>query len=120
MGYAATSIEAIARRAEVGKQTIYRWWPSKGLLLLDALQASAGEPAPSPTRATSWRTWPARSTRSAGSSATRPRTRAPSDRRLIELLYAPLYYRLLVTHQPLDPAYIEAHLAAVFAVVRRH
>ncbi|MBT2443929.1 TetR/AcrR family transcriptional regulator [Streptomyces sp. ISL-36] len=37
VGYAGLSIEAIARRAEVGKHTIYRRWPSKTALLLDAL-----------------------------------------------------------------------------------
>ncbi|MER7520662.1 TetR/AcrR family transcriptional regulator [Streptomyces sp. NPDC126499] len=37
VGYAGLSIEAIARRAEVGKHTIYRRWPSKAALLLDAL-----------------------------------------------------------------------------------
>ena len=36
-GYAAVSIEKIAQRAGVGKQTIYRWWPSKGDVLLEAL-----------------------------------------------------------------------------------
>jgi AcrR family transcriptional regulator len=34
-GYAAFSIEAVARRAKAGKPTIYRWWPSKAHLLLD-------------------------------------------------------------------------------------
>ncbi|GAB3883051.1 TetR/AcrR family transcriptional regulator [Kibdelosporangium lantanae] len=36
-GYAGLNIEAVARRAEVGKHTIYRRWPSKAALLLDAL-----------------------------------------------------------------------------------
>lgn len=36
-GYAALSIEAVAARAGVGKNTIYRRWVSKGELFLDAL-----------------------------------------------------------------------------------
>jgi AcrR family transcriptional regulator len=39
-GYDPVSIEAIAERAGVGKQTIYRWWPSKGAVVLEALDAS--------------------------------------------------------------------------------
>jgi AcrR family transcriptional regulator len=37
VGYGATTIEAIASRAGVGKTTIYRWWPSKGSLIGEAL-----------------------------------------------------------------------------------
>ncbi|MBS1696010.1 MAG: TetR/AcrR family transcriptional regulator [Actinobacteria bacterium] len=36
LGYDNISIEAIARQAGVGKQTIYRWWPSKGAVILEA------------------------------------------------------------------------------------
>ncbi|WP_338864333.1 TetR/AcrR family transcriptional regulator [Myxococcus stipitatus] len=47
-GYARLTIEAIAARAGVGKQTIYRWWPNKGLLVLDAFAALMGEAVPLP------------------------------------------------------------------------
>lgn len=37
VGYAKLSIEGVATRAGVGKHTVYRRWPSKGLLFLDSL-----------------------------------------------------------------------------------
>src|ERR687891_1743364 len=37
--YPEVTIEGIAARAGVGKQTIYRWWPSKAALVLEAYLA---------------------------------------------------------------------------------
>jgi AcrR family transcriptional regulator len=42
-GYAGLTIEAVAAAAGVGKPTIYRWWPSKGILALDAVNDQMGE-----------------------------------------------------------------------------
>ncbi|WP_426186164.1 TetR/AcrR family transcriptional regulator [Microbacterium sp. TWP3-1-2b2] len=36
-GYAAVTIEGLAAEADVSKQTIYRWWPSKAAILGEAL-----------------------------------------------------------------------------------
>ena len=36
-GWRDLTIEGVAAEAGVGKQTIYRWWPSKGALVFDAI-----------------------------------------------------------------------------------
>ncbi len=51
-GLAAMSIEEVAARAGVGKATIYRRWPSKGLLALDAFVTSFREQQPLPDTGT--------------------------------------------------------------------
>ncbi|MAF68348.1 MAG: TetR family transcriptional regulator [Micavibrio sp.] len=45
------SIEGIAKKAGVGKTTIYRWWPNKVAIVLDALVSQMGNITPLPTTA---------------------------------------------------------------------
>lgn len=45
----ALSIEAIAKKAGVGKTTIYRWWPSKAAVAMDAFLEQGGIQMIAPT-----------------------------------------------------------------------
>jgi len=40
VGFARLSMEGIAARAKVSKATIYRWWPSKGAVAIEAFLAA--------------------------------------------------------------------------------
>jgi AcrR family transcriptional regulator len=42
-GYGAVTAQAIAAAAGAGKQTLYRWWPSKGRIVLEAFLARERE-----------------------------------------------------------------------------
>ena len=50
-GLAATSIDAVARHSNVSKMTIYKWWPSREALLIDAFLNHASLMLPLPTQA---------------------------------------------------------------------
>jgi AcrR family transcriptional regulator len=47
-GLAAVSMDAVAEQAGVSKATIYRWWPTKESLALDALYTEWAAARPSP------------------------------------------------------------------------
>ena len=49
-GYKALTIEGIAQKAGVGKQTIYRWWPSKAAIVMEAYTQKASQRIPLPDR----------------------------------------------------------------------
>lgn len=151
-GYPAVSIEAVAARAGVGKQTIYRWWPGKPELVLEHLTGVAATlPLPDTgglaadlriylgATCFGWTTggtgpvvaalmaeaqadasFGARFYRDliAGRRAAlrsllgrgQARGELAQERDLdllLDLIYGPLWYRLLLRHAPLDDAFIE-------------
>jgi AcrR family transcriptional regulator len=46
-GYGRLTMEGIAKRAAVSKQTVYRWWPSPAAVLMEALNERASTLVPS-------------------------------------------------------------------------
>lgn len=46
LGYHQTTVESIASRAGVGKATIYRWWPTKADLVIEAISHLIDSPPP--------------------------------------------------------------------------
>ncbi|MFC9752814.1 TetR/AcrR family transcriptional regulator [Streptomyces sp. NPDC056921] len=45
-GYGRVTVEAIAARAGVSKKTIYRWWPSKSAVILEAFAGALVDTTP--------------------------------------------------------------------------
>ncbi len=148
-GLKAATMESIAERAHVSKVTIYKWWPTRGAvaidayfhryrqtysfvdtgdlaadlvvqirLLLDAFRGRAGElmaeliaqaqadPNLAESLAAGWLRPRREATaavlqRAIGRGQIRPDADIPS---LMDQLYAPVYWRLLMRHEPLDDA----------------
>jgi len=48
LGYPGVTCEAIAQRAGASKATIYRWWPHKEAVMLEALRESVAQELPFP------------------------------------------------------------------------
>src|SRR6202167_6549768 len=151
-GLAAVSMDAVATRAGVSKATIYRWWPTKETLALDALYHEwAAVPPPRDTGSlrgdllSLLRPWARLASRRPYGRAIAPlvtdaqtdptfareyRTRFVEPRRdqaraifhraiergeipadtktevALDLLYGPIYHRLLHAHAPLNDRFV--------------
>ena len=165
-GLSAVSMDAVAERAGVSKATIYRWWPTKETLALDALYTewAAARPHPRDTGSlrgdlmSLLRPW----ARLAGSrpygrvvaallteAQTDPvfaaeyrerfveprrqqareifrraieRGEIPPDTKVevaLDLLYGPMYHRLLHGHAPLNDRFVREVIDMVLDGVRR-
>jgi AcrR family transcriptional regulator len=165
-GLSAVSMDAVAERAGVSKATIYRWWPTKETLALDALYTewAAARPHPRDTGSlrgdllSLLRPW----ARLAGSrpygrvvaallteAQTDPvfaaeyrerfveprrqqareifrraieRGEIPADTKVevaLDLLYGPMYHRLLHGHAPLNDRFVREVIDMVLDGVRR-
>jgi AcrR family transcriptional regulator len=153
------TIEAIARNAGVGKATIYKWWPSKAYVALDAFLRKMNRMVPTPDTGsvetdlkehlqyliafytsptgrifsqflaeaqsdsefasllTERFMKPRRET--AGAILDRGVKRGEIDRSLdrdlvLDLIYGPALYRLLVMQAPFEPERAEAMVSALF------
>jgi AcrR family transcriptional regulator len=153
-GFAGVTIEGIAAKAGVAKQTIYRWWGSKTDILFDALtqdasefftvpdtgdlgadlrarlrelatflsaadsgamvRALAGQALHDPVVAARFRSEFVTSQRDLDRqpfrhAAERGELTSGTDVELaIDQLAGPVYYRMLITGQPVTPAYTDA------------
>lgn len=162
-GFAATSIDQIAQRAGVGKQTIYRWWPNKAAVVLEAHAQQAAQRVPEPDTgslrgdlrrlaadlchvlghtpagrvcveligtaqvdaefAEAYRQTFVSSRRATVLAVLRRGqergdVRADVDLEAVtDMLYGPIWYRRLVRHAPLTPAFAHAVANAVAAAV---
>ena len=43
VGYSALTVDAVAKAAGTGKQTLYRWWPNKAALVIEAIYVKAAQ-----------------------------------------------------------------------------
>lgn len=160
LGYARLTMEGIAARAGVSKATLYRWWPGKGAVAMEAFMAATEPHIAFPdtgsavTDVTSQMLLLAKAYRGVTGRLVReliglgqgdaqtlsafihsyllPRRAAAKEvlRRgvqsgelkpgidlelLVDALYAPIFHRLLLAHQPLSDEFIRDLASTAFA-----
>lgn len=153
LGFASATTDAIAERAGASKATIYRWWPNKAAVLMEALREAVAQENPFPDtgdlhedirlqlenfvslltgqRGRIFKAFIAAAQsdpevaaafRSVWMKPRREMTKALLLRHqetgrlntkldldlVLDLLYGPLYFRLLAGHGPLTPAFADA------------
>lgn len=161
-GFHATTVEAIAARAQVSKATVYKWWPNRAAVIMSAFLRYGGQALPYPEEvalqsvvdrlmvmaeaftgtvgamvkaliaesqsdpeiAQAFRDGYIAERRKHGVKIVEDAIRRGLIHKadpevVLDLLYAPLYYRLLVGHQPLSRAFVHEHVSLVMKGLER-
>lgn len=161
LGFAAATVDAIAARAGVGKATVYRWWPNKAAVVIDAFREAVVPELPFPdtgsieedirvqmrefarlltgrrgrtlaaivaaaqsdadVAAALWENWLGiRRAEAKTALLKKPQWPAHADPELLlDLLYGPMYYRLLLKHLPLSAEYAESIADLALKAIRQ-
>jgi AcrR family transcriptional regulator len=164
-GSSQVTINEIATEANVGKQTIYRWWPTKAELVLDALEREIKSANPPPATGSTYLDIRTQMRRVAAMFASptgsiireliaqslgsddiaeqfrerffaerlkrgmltfeagiaKGELRADLDIEIVsEMLYAPLWLRMIIGHRPLTPAVVDQILDYAWPALTAH
>lgn len=162
LGYPGVTCEAIAERAGASKATIYRWWPHKEAVMLEALREAVAQELPFPDsgslkedlriqlhnfikllKTPRGRVFKGMISAAQSDSkvaeaflsiwvlprrefARRGIERYESELRqgvdleaVLDAVYGPLYYRLLIGHQPLTPKFADQLVELVWLGVSK-
>jgi len=159
-GFAAVTVEAIAKRAGVSKATVYRWWPNRAAVVMDGFLSIVSYEIPFPHTGRAREDIRIHMRRLAeafsgkiGSTVAALIAEGQSDPELaealrlrwlsvrraeareilelgiergelredldpevaVDVLYGPIYYRMLVGHAPLDDDFADALADHIFA-----